>query len=152
MTVLTLIYILVPNSILENILQLWKNQHVSSYVYLNTAVEVARNLVKFLIKNPNIPAKTLNVNVPDIPFESLEGYSITRLGKRSIPDLFRPDKDLFGENVYWLGPPPPPKDASEGTDFFAIKQNCVSITPLISDFTEHSVGKDLQEWMDEQLI
>ena len=52
-------------------------------VYLNTAVEVARNLVKFLIKNPNIPAKTLNVNVPDIPFESLEGYSITRLGKRS---------------------------------------------------------------------
>jgi len=120
-------------------------------VYLNTAVEVALNLVKFLIKNPNIPAKTLNINIPDIPFESLQGYSITRLGKRSIPDLFRPDKDLFGESVYWLGPPPPPKDASEGTDFFAIEQNYVSITPLISDFTEHSAGKDLQEWMNEQL-
>ena len=121
-------------------------------IHLNTAVEVTLKLVKFLIKNPNMPAKTLNVNIPDIPFESLQGYCITRLGKRSIPDLFRPDKDLFGENVYWLGPPPPPKDASEGTDFFAIEQNCVSITPLISDFTEHSVAKDLQEWMDEQLI
>ena len=73
------------------------------------------------------------------------------MGKRSIPDLFKPDKDLFGENVYWLGPPPPPKDASEGTDFFAIEKNCISITPLISDFTEYSVGGDLQKWMDSQL-
>ena len=120
--------------------------------HLNTAGKVARNLVKFLIKNPNVPAKTLNVNIPDIPFENVEGYAITRLGKRSVPDLFKPDKDLFGENVYWLGPPPPPKDGSEGTDFFAVEQNCVSITPLISDFTEHSVGKDLQEWIDGQLL
>ena len=121
-------------------------------VYLDTAVEVARNLVEFLIKKPKVPAKTLNINVPDIPFESLKGYSITRLGNRSIPDLFKPDKDLFGENVYWLGPPPPPKDASEGTDFFAIEQNCVSITPLISDFTDHSMNEDLQKWMGDQLI
>ena len=121
-------------------------------IHLNTAVEVAHNLVKFLIKNPNVPAKTLNVNIPDIPFENIRGYAITRLGKRSVPDLFKPDKDLFGENVYWLGPPPPPKDASEGTDFFAVEHDCVSITPLISDFTEHSVGKDLQEWIDGQLL
>ena len=70
--------------------------------HLNTAVKVAQNLVKFLIKNPNVPAKTLNVNIPDIPFENVQGYAITRLGKRSVPDLFKPDNALFGENVYWL--------------------------------------------------
>ena len=121
-------------------------------IHLNTAVEVVHNLVKSLIKNPNVPAKTLNVNIPDIPFEKVRGYAITRLGKRSVPDLFKPDKDLFGENVYWLGPPPPPKDGSEGTDFFAVEHDYVSITPLISDFTEHSVSKDLQEWIDGQLL
>ena len=42
--------------------------------------------------------------------------------------------------------------SEEFTDFFAIEQNCVSITLLISDFTEHSVGEDLQEWMDDQLL
>jgi 5'-nucleotidase len=51
--------------------------------------------------------------------------------------MTKPDKDRYGDTIYWVGAPPPPKDASEGTDFFAIENNHISITPLLTDLTNY---------------
>ena len=81
-------------------------------------------LVKKLTSSP-LPATTiLNVNVPDLPFEELEGFEVTRLGTRHLAEPTIEMKDPRGNTVYWIGPPGTEQDAGPGTDFFAIRKRC----------------------------
>lgn len=91
----------------------------------------------------------LNVNVPDIPVEKIKGYRLTRLGCRHRADTIIPAKDPRGRDVYWLGPPSQPQDIGEGTDFDAIAQGFVSITPLVVDFTAYQSFNSVNEWMSQ---
>jgi 5'-nucleotidase len=115
--------------------------------YYSTAAEVAKRLVQLLYKKP-IPAKTiLNVNIPDIPFENLQGFVATRLGTRHTADRMTPSKDPRGHTIYWIGTSGKEDDAGEGTDFFALKHHQVSITPLQLDLTHHTVRDQLETWL-----
>lgn len=115
--------------------------------YYGTAGIVARMLVKKLIRNP-LPAKTiLNVNVPDIPFEEIEGFEVTRLGTRHVAEPTIETKDPRGKTVYWIGPPGLEEDAGPGTDFYAIRRNRVSITPLQMDLTHYTAFDQVVDWV-----
>ena len=106
--------------------------------YLETALIVTKLLVDNYINHRSLPNQVYNINIPDIPYEEVQEPLLTRLGKRDTQEaITRPDKDRYGDTIYWVGGPPPPKDASEGTDFFAVQNNHVSITPLVSDFTDY---------------
>jgi 5'-nucleotidase len=118
-----------------------------SPLYYSTAAEVAKRLVQLLYEKP-IPAKTiLNVNIPDVAFEDLKGFTSTRLGTRHKADRMMPSKDPRGRTIYWIGTSGKEDDAGEGTDFYAMSQQQVSITPLQLDLTHHSVRNEIEKWI-----
>ena len=114
-----------------------------------TAAQVAHRLVGQLVQSPLDPTLILNVNVPNVPFAALRGFRGTRLGFRHRSEPILPARDPRGRPVYWVGPAGPQQDAGPGTDFEAIAQGYVSVTPLQIDFTRHSALPDLQHWLKD---
>lgn len=116
-------------------------------IHYDTAAKVACELIQHLLKKPLPSATILNVNVPDVPFEELCGYEITRLGTRHCAAPTIKEMDPRGHEVYWVGPAGAEQDAGMGTDFFAIRQNKVSITPLRIDLTHYEAFDSLSDWI-----
>ncbi|MBE9516691.1 MAG: 5'/3'-nucleotidase SurE [Proteobacteria bacterium] len=105
--------------------------------HYDTASKVVLNVLSRLADSP-VPADTiLNINIPDIPYDDIKGMQPTRLGHRHKAEPVVKASDPHGNPVYWVGPPGAEADAGEGTDFFAVKNNFVSITPLHVDLTRH---------------
>lgn len=126
-----------------------QNNHSSNLQHYATAASVAVRLVKLLIVNP-LPANTiLNVNVPNLPLEELEGFEVTRLGTRHMAERTITQVDPRGNTIYWVGPAGAEQDAGPGTDFYAIHTHKVSITPLQVDLTNYAAFDSLVEWVKE---
>lgn len=118
------------------------------HLHYETAGIVARYIVRHILANP-LPAKTiLNVNVPDMPYEALRGYEVTRLGTRHCAEPTIQQLDPRGQPIYWVGPAGCEQDAGKGTDFHAIANNCVSITPLRVDMTDYEAFDHLTQWVE----
>lgn len=114
----------------------------------DTAARVAVKLVSRLRENP-LPADTiLNVNVPDVPWEQLAGFQATRLGNRHKSEPMIKDHDPRGRTIYWIGPAGPEQDAGPGTDFFAVRNHRVSVTPLTVDLTRYGSLEQTAGWLD----
>ena len=112
-----------------------------------TAARVTRVLLTDIVNSP-IPADTiLNVNVPDIPFEDLEGIEVTRLGHRHKAEGVVRTKDPRGRTIYWVGPAGPEEDAGPGTDFYAVAHQRVSVTPMQVDLTRHAALEAAAGWV-----
>ncbi len=114
--------------------------------YFDTAAKVIVDLVKRQERNPFPPPVLMNVNVPDIPYDQLQGTRITRLGKRHKAEPVIKSATPRGETVYWVGAAGAAQDAGEGTDFHAIEHGMVSITPLQVDLTQHTQLDALKAW------
>ena len=114
----------------------------------DTAARVAETLVLSLQERPLDPSLILNVNIPDLPFEALEGYRSTRLGFRHRSEAVIPARDPRGNTVFWIGPAGEGNDAGQGTDFKAVAEGFVSVTPLSIDFTRHAALPELAHWLD----
>jgi 5'-nucleotidase len=113
-----------------------------------TAAEVAVRMVTKLMREP-LPADViLNINVPDVPYEQLEGFEVTRLGHRHKAEPVVRMQDPRGRDIYWVGPAGAEQDAGPGTDFHAIRRNCVSITPLHVDLTSYRSMDGLARWVE----
>ncbi|MFK5913992.1 MAG: 5'/3'-nucleotidase SurE [Woeseiaceae bacterium] len=118
--------------------------------HYDTAVQVARLLIKRLSHAP-FPSNTiLNVNVPDLPWGEIKGIESTRLGHRHKAEPVIKEKDPRGRNIYWVGPPGAEEDAGEGTDFYALKNGYVSVTPLHVDLTRHDAREGLSDWLKQE--
>jgi 5'-nucleotidase len=90
----------------------------------------------------------LNVNVPDIERARVQGYRITRLGRRhKAEDVVRMQSPR-GETVYWVGAAGAAADAGEGTDFHAVENHYVSVTPLQIDLTNREQMGDVAGWLE----
>lgn len=117
--------------------------------HLRTAGRVAAELVARLRKRPLGQPVLLNINVPDIEYERLAGFSVTRLGKRHKAEPVIKSTTPRGDVVYWIGAAGSAQDAAEGTDFHAIAGNRVSITPLQVDLTRYSQLEAVGAWFAE---
>ncbi|MBK5964246.1 5'/3'-nucleotidase SurE [Thiocystis minor] len=115
--------------------------------YLETASRVAVQLVSRLCVNPLESSIILNVNVPDRPYEDLKGFVATRLGHRHKAEPVVMARDPRGRTIYWVGPAGPEQDAGPGTDFDAVRNGFVSITPLQVDLTRHAALETLGHWL-----
>ncbi|MFQ2301927.1 5'/3'-nucleotidase SurE [Aeromonas dhakensis] len=115
-----------------------------------TAAHYAALLVKGMIVHPLPADQILNVNVPDLPLDQIKGIRVTRLGNRHRAESVICTEDPRGQPIYWIGPPGSQQDAGEGTDFAAIEQGYVSITPLTIDMTAYSSLAGLGAWLDLQ--
>lgn len=89
----------------------------------------------------------LNINVPDIPWSQIKGFKATRLGNRHKSEGVIVQEDPRGDLMYWVGPPGEAQDAGEGTDFHAVSQHYVSITPLQIDLTRYNTLNELENWL-----
>ena len=112
-----------------------------------TAGRVSKELVQHMLNNP-LPADTiLNVNVPDVAWHDLAGFETTRLGRRHKSEPVIEDRNPRGELIYWVGPPGSEQDAGPGTDFHAINNNKVSVTPIHIDLTQYQALDDIAGWL-----
>jgi 5'-nucleotidase len=115
--------------------------------YYTTAAMVVYKIVERLQIEPLPVGTILNINVPDIPYGDLEGFEVTRLGTRHSAEPTIRQLDPRGHPVYWVGPAGAAADAGPGTDFAAIAQNRVSITPLRIDLTHYEAFEQLSAWV-----
>ena len=115
--------------------------------HFDTAGDVAKLLVAQIDKAPLAYNTIINVNVPDIPMGEIKGIKSTRLGNRhkSEPSI----QDLKDPSLYWIGENGKEADNGEGTDFHAVSNNFVSVTPLQIDLTKYPELKQVSEWLED---
>ena len=113
-----------------------------------TAVKVVLYLLQHVTTYPDKRYMILNINVPDMPWEALQGFKVTRLGNRHRSEPVIREQDPRGRTIYWIGPPGGAADAGEGTDFHAVQQGYVSITPLHTDLTRYQAIPATTTWLE----
>ena len=115
--------------------------------HFDTAGRVAAEMVKKLEAAALSSDVILNVNVPDRPYEELAGMEAVRLGFRHKSEPVVKSKDPHGRTIFWVGPAGKGQDSGEGTDFHAIEQGVVTVTPLSVDLTRHDSLPQLKSWL-----
>lgn len=123
-----------------------KGYGIESY---RPAAQMVVRLIKSWPRLALPPRTILNVNVPDIPLEEIRGFQVSRLGHRERSKDVLAQQDPRGRRVYWIGISGNPADAGEGTDFHAVNEACVSVTPLLTDLTRHDALQDVSHWLKE---
>jgi len=113
----------------------------------DTAARVAEVIVDSVEFSELSSNTVLNINVPDIPFNKIRGFKTTRLGKRhKSEDIFQDKKDT---SLYWIGENGKEAENGPGTDFYAIRNNYVSITPLQIDLTNNDEVEKVDRWINK---
>ena len=119
-------------------------------VHFLTAAKVARQLMTGMQKL-NLPERCIiNVNVPDLPYDKIKGIKVTRLGSREIGGTAMDAQDPRGHQCYWIGPAGKVKDGSPGTDFHAVEEGFVSVTPLSPDMACHEAFDRVTHWLQDK--
>ena len=118
-----------------------------SATHYETAAQVALELVQLVLRQNSREPLLLNVNVPDVPYAELRGKVVTRLGKRHKAESVVRSVTPRNETVYWVGAAGAAQDAGEGTDFYAVSNNQVSITPLQIDLTHNAQLPTIRSWL-----
>ncbi|MFC0397152.1 5'/3'-nucleotidase SurE [Paraburkholderia rhizosphaerae] len=116
------------------------------WAHLESAARVAAEIVKHYLDAPLPGHPLLNVNIPNLPYDELGAWRITRLGKRHPSQPVIRQTNPRGEPIYWIGPSGTARDASEGTDFHAVAHGHVSITPLQLDLTHNAMLSAARDW------
>ena len=113
------------------------SQGAYGWANIDAAARLARDIVQRRFDALQKPY-LLNVNIPNLPYEQLDKVVATRLGRRHAAEPVIKALDPRGREIFWIGPPGATKDAGEGTDFHALAQGQVSITPLQIDLTHRT--------------
>ncbi len=118
--------------------------------HYETGAKAVLQLLKSLDQASFASSTILNVNVPDIAWSEIKGFKATRLGSRHKAEGMIVQDDPRGDPMYWVGPPGAAQDAGEGTDFHAVSQHYVSVTPLQIDLTRYNSLAELDNWLSIQ--
>ena len=107
----------------------------------------AVRLARYILKN-GIPRHTLlNVNVPNTQGNKVNCYKVTRQGRRIQSSMVVEKVDPRGEKYYWIGGTWKKYDETiEDSDFSAVDNGCISITPLHLDHTDYSLFPQIRKW------
>jgi 5'/3'-nucleotidase len=115
--------------------------------HYETAARAAVEIIARLATDP-LPADTiLNVNVPDVAWEQVRGFEVTRLGNRHRAEPCVPQADPRGRTWWWIGAAGAAQDAGPGTDFHAVRDGCISITPIHVDLTRFQALEQVASWV-----
>ncbi len=121
----------------------------ASMGHYTTAANITLELVERYHRQAFSQPMLLNVNVPDVPQAELQGFEVTRLGKRHKAEPVLKTESPRGDTVYWVGAAGGAQDAGPGTDFHAIANQRVSITPLQIDLTHFEKIDYMKQWLRE---
>jgi 5'-nucleotidase len=117
-------------------------EHPDFTLAARAATVVARNVLEHGLS----PGELLNVNVPAVEPDQFGGFEVTRLGKRVYQDQLIERKDPRGIAYFWIGGPPPSGLAVPGTDFHAVVNRRIAVTPIHLDLTGRRLLKRLRTW------
>ena len=106
------------------------------------AAVVARNILEHGLKRGEL----ISVNVPAVPVDEARGFEITRVGRRVYQDELIQRFDPRGIAYYWIGGPAPSGIPVPGTDFHAVVNRRISVTPIHLDLTGRSLMRQLKSW------
>lgn len=119
--------------------------HLGALEY-GPAARAARRIVEMRLAR-RLPAEILlNVNVPYLSDEQIKGVVVTRQGLRVYRDRLDKRMDPRGRPYYWIGGDSPTGIPDEGTDFGALSQGFISVTPLRLDLTAHRALDEMRNW------
>ncbi|MBX9856923.1 MAG: 5'/3'-nucleotidase SurE [Gemmatimonadaceae bacterium] len=114
---------------------------------LDTQVGQVRSLLHHLTSLPQFPADTLlNVNLPAVPGPDIKGVRLTRLGRRVFSDSIKKMQDPWGRDILWIGGGTVEWSGSDDSDFRAVKDGYISVTPLHLDLTHRDVLNTATDW------
>jgi 5'-nucleotidase len=115
---------------------------------LDDHIGTMERILRHLTSLPVFPESTLfNVNIPPVPADQIKGFRLTRLGRRAYSDSLTRMKDPWGRPIYWIGGGSVDwKDSAVDSDFQAISEGFVSITPLHLDLTHRAVLDSAEQW------
>ncbi len=114
--------------------------------YFETAQYFIKKIILNIQAHPLPKDTILNINFPNLPINDVKGIKVTRFGNRHKAENTVKEIDPRGRKIYWIGPAGPEADAGEGTDFHAIKNGFVSITPMQVDMTKHADIEAIKQW------
>ncbi|MCJ8169715.1 5'/3'-nucleotidase SurE [Atopomonas sediminilitoris] len=115
---------------------------------LPAAAAIARQLVAAHERLDLPPRTVLNVNIPNLPLERIKGIQLTRHGHRARAAAPVKVVNPRGKEGYWISVAGDGEDAGPGTDFHAVMQGYVSVTPLQIDKTHYSVFAVVEDWLN----
>jgi len=110
------------------------------------AAAAASIVTRNILEHGLSPGQLINVNVPAVSIEDCEGIAVTRLGKRVYQDQLIRRLDPRGIPYFWIGGPPPSGLAVEGTDFHAVVNRWIAVTPIQLDLTARRLLKRMRDW------
>ena len=110
------------------------------------AARAARRVVEHVIANGLPDEILLNVNVPFLKDDKMQGYRLTRQGLRVYHNRLDERIDPRGQPYYWIGGDAPTGISEPGSDIGALAEGYVSVTPLHLDLTAYKVLPDLNTW------
>ena len=110
------------------------------------AGKVAVHLAKLVTENGLKKGTCLNVNVPDLPEEEIEGILLTKQGTSKWDDIYEERIDPYGGKYYWLTGKMTDDDHTLDRDQFAIMNNYVAVTPIHFDLTDYGTYEEMQKW------
>jgi 5'-nucleotidase len=114
------------------------------------AAKIAQDIVKEVVKN-NLPLGTcLNVNIPAVPENEINGVLLTKQSKSKWDDIYEERTDPYGKSYYWLTGSLVEVDDNLETDQFAIKNNYVAVTPIHFDLTDYKTYEEMKKWNIER--
>jgi 5'-nucleotidase len=117
---------------------------------LREQVPTLTAVLKHIVQLPSFPANTLlNINLPPVVGGAVKGIRLTRLGRRVYSQSVTELKDPWGRQIYWIGGGDISWTGEPDSDFRAIDEGYVSITPLHLDLTHHTLLQDARTWWKE---
>jgi len=117
--------------------------------HYQTAAVITIKIIKRIQEHPLAVDQILNINVPDVPLSEIKGIKVTRLGHRHQAETMKKMQDPWQRDIYWYGCLGEELDGGEGTDFHAVANNYVSVTPLTVDMTAHNSINNMTKWISE---
>lgn len=117
---------------------------------LDDQVQVLSRLLRHFLALPAFPRETLlNVNLPPLPQSEIKGVRLTRLGRRVYSDSLKPMRDPWGREIYWIGGGSIEWTGREDSDFRAIQEGYISVTPLHLDLTHFDMLASAATWWQD---
>ena len=115
--------------------------------HLREQVEVLTPLLKHVTQLPSFPRDTLlNINLPPVPAGQIKGVKLTRLGRRVYSNSLKPMEDPWGRKIFWIGGGSISWTGPSDSDFQAIEDGYVSVTPLHLDLTNYGMLQTPETW------
>ncbi|HMC56440.1 MAG TPA: 5'/3'-nucleotidase SurE [Gemmatimonadaceae bacterium] len=117
---------------------------------LRQVIDPVSNLLRHLTSLERFPPDTLlNVNLPPLPADQIKGVRLTRLGRRAYSNSLKPMEDPWGRKIFWIGGGEITWTGEEDSDFRAIDEGYISVTPLHLDLTHYDILRSREEWWKE---